>query len=626
MEFNKNQLEAINTVNGNLVITAVAGSGKTTVLTHRILNMIDNYNINPQNILAITFSKKAKENMIDKLNKLTPLANRINIETFHSLALKIIQSEYGNQFKVWTTQWEKEACIGDICSKLGLCSKEDAPYNEIMIFIAKQKTNMIKPDDELIYMTGLPFKNGDMKDIYNQYEHYKTQNNLIEFDDFLNVACDIFNNNKELLKSYQNKFKYILSDEFQDVSKNQNLLIEYLGKCNNNTFIVGDILQSIYSFRGGRSENMSNFDVNWNCVKVINLNTNYRCSSNIVDTANEFAKCIPESKHRNYAVTIADKPYFKKPTFTEFEDSYLEGRSIANRINELCKTNDYTYKDFAILARTNAQLQKLETTLHNNNISFGIVDGKLFTEQTEIQLLLSYLKLSINTADNNAFRYLYNKPLRWLSKKFLQEVESKTNSRNKSLYDAMFMIDRRNWRFKNGINEIHNIINKLQNKRFKNVGEMVKYLRNTLQIDEFVSKGNIGDDGMSEQSENMDSFQDICKQYQTIHELLEYLDELNNQMNNTGDDKVKLMTIHKSKGLEFPVVFIIGCSDGILPHFKSNDVNDEKRLMYVGITRAEKELYLSSAKLYNDRILGVSPFIDSMGRTIEIVKEEENIK
>lgn len=625
MEFNENQLEAINTINGNVAITAVAGSGKTSVLTHRILNMIDNHNINPQDILAITFSKKAKENMSEKLDKLTPFADRVNIETFHSLALKIIQSAYGNTYKVWTTQWEKESCIGDICTSLGLCAKEDTPYNEIMIFIAKQKTNMLKPDDNLIYLKGLPFDNDNMKLIYKKYEEYKTLNNLIEFDDFLNMACDIFHDNKGLLNNYQNKFQYILSDEFQDVSMNQALLIEYLGKCNNNTFIVGDILQAIYSFRGGQSKYMSDFDKKWADVKVINLNKNYRCSSDIVDTANEFAKCIPESKHRNYALTIADKPYYKKPMFTEYEDSYAEGNDVANRIKKLCMSG-YEYKDFAILARTNAQLQKLETTLHNNGISFGIVDGRLFTEQPEIHLLLSYLKLSIDTNDNDSFRCLYNKPLRWLSKKFLQEVEGKTNSRNKSLYDAMFMIDRRNWRFKNGIDEIHDVINKLQNKRFKNVGEMIKYLRSTLQIDEFVSKGNIGDDGMSEQTDNMDSFQDICKQYKTIPELLTYLDELNKSMSSNVSDKVKLMTIHKSKGLEFPVVFIVGCSDGLLPHFKTTDINDEKRLMYVAITRAEKELYFSSAKLYNDRILGVSPFIDNMGNTIEINEIESEEK
>ena len=214
---------------------------------------------------------------------------------------------------------------------------------------------------------------------------------------------------------------------------------------------------------------------------------------------------------------------------------------------------------------------------------------------------------------------MYNKPLRWLSKKFLQEVEGKTTARNKSLYDAMFDIDRRNWRFKNGIDEIHEVISILQNKRYKNIGEMIKYLRKKLDIDNFVSKGSIGDDGMSEQSENMDSFQDICKEFKTIKELLFYLDELNKSMDKSDiNQKVKLMTIHKSKGLEFPVVFIVGCSDGLLPHYKSNDINDEKRLMYVAITRAEQELYLSYAKLYNDRIYGISPFIDDMKNTITI--------
>jgi len=623
MEFNENQLKAINYIDGNIVINAVAGSGKTSVLVSRIANMVENYDINPQNILAITFSKKAKENMSEKLSKLTKYATYINVETFHSLALKIIQTAYMNKYKVWTTQWEKESCIGDICNALGLCSKEDAPYNEIMIFITKQKVNMLNPSDDLIKLNKMPFEENEMKKIYYKYEAYKTMNNLIEFDDFLNVACNIFKEDDGLLQRYQDKFKYILSDEYQDVSLNQGLLIEYIGKKNNNTFIVGDALQSIYGFRGGVSKYMLNFDKDWDGVCTINLNKNYRCSSDIIDVANKFAESIPESKHRNYAITVPDKEYFKKPIFTDYEDSLSESNGVSDRIIQLCKEN-YKYGDISLLARTNAQLQKLEAILHNKHIPFDIVDGKLFTELPEIQLLLSYLRLSINENDNDAFRYIYNKPLRWLSKKFLQEVESNTNNRNKSLYDAMFTIDRRNWRFKNGIDEIHEIINSLQNKRFKDTSEMIKYLRRKLNIDEFVSKGNIGDDGLSEQTDNIDSFQDICKEFKTVKELLFYLDDLNKAMNNTDvNQKVKLMTIHKSKGLEFPVVFVVGCSDGLLPHYKTNDINDEKRLMYVAITRAEQELYLSSVRFYNDRVLGVSPFINDMGDTInkEICKQ-----
>jgi len=618
MDFNEKQLKAINKIEGNIVITAVAGSGKTSVLANRIINMIENHDVNPQNILAITFSKKAKENMANKLEELSKYAQYVNVETFHSLALKIIQSAYGSTYKLWTTQWEKEACVGNVCNELGLCSKEDAPYNEIMIFITLQKVNMLKPTHDLIYTKGMPFDKDEMKNIYAKYEEYKTLNNLIEFDDFLNMACDIFEDNNDILHKYQSSFKYILSDEYQDVSMNQNMLIEYLGRANNNTFIVGDANQAIYSFRGGRSNYMLDFDKNWNNVDVMNLDKNYRCSADIVDVSNTFALSIPESKHRNYTKTVANKGYFKKPEFDSYETSLEEGNSVADKILELCKVN-YKHKDFAILARTNAQLQKLETVLHNKKIPFGVVDGRLFTELPEIQLLLSYLKLSIDINDNSSFRHLYNKPLRWLNKKFLQEVESCTNTRNKSLYNAMFNIDRRNWRFKSGIDEIHEVITALQNKRFSNISDMIKYLRKRLEIDDFVSKGNIGDDGMSEQSENMDSFQDICKDFKTVKELLFYLDDLNKEIN-TDDisQKVKLMTIHKSKGLEFPVIFIVGCSDGLLPHYKSNDINDEKRLMYVAITRAEQELYLSYSKLYNDRVFGISPFITDMKDTIII--------
>lgn len=619
MEFNKNQIEAINTIEGNVVVTAVAGSGKTSVLVNRIVNLINN-DVRPENILAVTFSKKAKENMYNKLKNICKFYDRVSIETFHSLALKIIQSKYKNYYSIWTTQWEKEKCISDTCVKYGLCKAEDTPFNEIIIFITKQKVNMLKPSDDLIYYNNMPFDDNVMKDIYFNYENYKEEKRLLEFDDFLNKACDIFSEDKTLLLEYQNKFKYILSDEYQDVSLNQGLLIEMIGNKNNNTFIVGDSLQSIYKFRGGESKYLLDFDKEWHDVKSINLNINYRSTSDIVDTSNKFALSIPESNHRNYSKTIANKDKFKKPTYTSFQNYFEEGDWISKKILELIDLG-YNFDDIAILSRTNGQLQKIETVLHRNGIKFGIVDGRMFTELPEIHLLISYLKLSNNEYDNDSFRYLYNKPLRWLSKKFLDEVEGCTTSKNKSLYKAMFNIDRRNWRFKSGIDEIYNIINNLQNKRYTNVGDMIKYLRRVLDIDVFVSKGNIGDDGLSEQIDNLDSFQDICKSFKTVDDLLLYIDELNKTIDVNDDNKVKLMTIHKSKGLEFPVVFVIGCSDGLIPHYKTNDINDEKRLMYVAITRAEKELYLSSLEEYNDRMLGVSSFISDMGDTIEYNKK-----
>lgn len=608
MKLNNAQQEVVNSISGNIAVIATAGSGKTTVLTKRIENMV-NHNINPSSILAVTFSKKAKESISDKLSKLNIF--NVNVETFHSLALKIIIHKYGNTYKVWTTQWEKEKCIQDICISLGLCNKDDVPYNEICVFIARQKMNMVT--DNFIYSNNDPFSSDEMQSIYLKYEEFKKYKNYIEFDDFLNIANTIIDSFPEERKYFQSKFQYILSDEFQDISMSQSLLLKKLN--NTNTMIVGDPLQAIYSFRGGKSEYILNFDREYNNTKIINLNINYRCSNNIVKTANALAEDIPDSKHRYYVESVANNPENTNPQYNVYLNEYEEAEKIADKIVKMSKK--YTYKDIAILARTNAQLTKIQSIFHKKHIPFNVIGGKTLIELPEIILLLSYLKLSLYENDNQSFEYIYNKPNRWLDKKFLQEVHNNSIRKNISYYNAMMTIDRRNWRFKNGIDEIYEVINYLQNKRFYNVGEMVKYLRTRLNIDWYISKGKISDDGgYTEQIENMNAFENIANQYASLNEFLKYMNSIKKELNSMSLNRVNLLTIHKSKGLEYPVVFITGCNDNLLPHEKSNDIDDEKRLFYVAITRAEKELYLSSTTSYNSKVYYPSPFLDSIKSTI----------
>lgn len=615
MNFNKSQLKAINTMEGNTIINATAGSGKTSVLVERIKTMIDN-GIYPNEILAVTFSRKAKENMENRLNKLCS-SNNVSFETFHSLALRIIKAEYGDKYNVWTLQWQKEKALFEICKAYGLCSvQDDLEYNDIMKFIAMQKRNRLKSDcdlEDIIHINNLPYSDKVMKNIWIDYEEYKQSYSYIEFDDFINIVLDLFDKKEDILDLYQSKFKYVLMDEAQDVNKSQWEFISKIALANNNFFIVGDMLQSIYNFMGGSSKYMMVFDEQCN-TQVINFNMNYRCSKDIVELSNTFASHLLESKHRNYIEAESNNNYYKKPEISSFSNCKEELANIINNIQRIKNENkDYTYNDFAILARTNAQLQKYQLDLSNSNIPFDIQDGKLFTEQYEIKLLLSYLKLSNNLLDNDAYEFCYNKPNRWLDKKFLEETYNKLNQANGSLYNAMFLIDRRNWKFRNGIDELAMVINALQNKRFKNVGDMIKYLRTILNIDKFVSKGKENVDGTFQQIENMDSFQNMCEEYKTVNELLFNLDRMNTEVRkNIGKDSIKLLTIHKAKGLEYKNVFIVGVNEGLLPHSKAlteEERRSEERLMYVAITRAEKELYISSTKFYNDKPVEESRFI-----------------
>ena len=615
MNFNVEQTKVINSISGNLVVIATAGSGKTTVLTYRIKNMVEQ-GIDPFHILAITFSTKAKENIEQKLPKLGVYG--VSVETFHSLALKIITAAYGRKYKVWTVPWEKEKLITDICTtQLSLCSKNDVPYNDIVRFIAIQKYNNLYPNDELIYKKDLlPFTKEQMREIYEKYEEYKNQHSYIEFDDFLNMANDVLSSYYDISKQFQDKFQFILSDEFQDVSMPQSVLLKRLNTTN--TMIVGDPLQAIYSFRGGRSEYILNFDKDYKDTKVINLNTNYRCSEDIVALANTLANYIPDSKTEHYVESKANNQTFMVPEYRNFDTEYDENNWIVEQIKK--KKENYTYRDIAVLTRTNAQLTKLQADLKKNLIPYEVVNGMEFTELPEIKLLISYLKLALYDNDNAAFSYLYNKPLRWLDQKFLEEVRQNSLKRNVSYYNAMMTIDRRNWRFKNGIEEIHEVINTLQNKRYKNVGDMIRYLRSRLDIDNFVSKGKFSEDGNStEQIENMDAFENIADQYQSLQEFINYLNTTVKKNLSENKDMVQLSTIHRAKGLEYPVVFLPGLNDGLLPHKKSNDIQDERRLFYVGITRAEKELYISSSEFYNNKLMKVSPFITDIQSKLKCI-------
>ncbi len=628
MEFNENQKKAINFKDGNAVVIASAGSGKTTVLTNRIKNLITIHNVRPDSILAVTFSKKAKGTLSDKLDKLLPFhSNEIRVETFHSFALKIICSVYGNCYKIWTEQWEKEKVIKNILMGMGLCdTHNDIPYREILNYFALQKHNMLKPDDKLIHSENAPYDEDVMRNIYSSYEEYKEKERLIDFDDFLNIANDIFDTDKTILNKYRGSIRYVLADEYQDVSVSQAKLLKKLN--DDNTMVVGDPLQAIYSFRGGDSRFILDFDRDYEDTTVINLNTNYRCSADIVRTANTFAESIPDSKHRNYVESIAENSNIRKPELTGYVNANEEGCDISKQILDLKKRKKYSYCDIAVLARTNAQLQKIENCLCNYDIPFEVVGGNMFTELPEIKLLISYLRLAFDHNDDDAFRYIYNKPNRWLSKKFLEETELNAKERGCSLYQSMFTIKRRLWRFRPGIDEVEKVIEHLSDKSFQNAGVMISYLRERLNIDAFVLRNSNSDEGgFDSQIENMNSFEDICGEYNSISELLSGMDKLNERHSKNTSDKVQLLTIHKSKGLEFPVVFLIGCNDGLLPHLKNDNTDDERRLMYVAMTRAEKELYLSYAQFYNNKILDISPFIKELGNTIirNNKKIQENI-
>jgi len=606
MEFNESQIKGIQFYKGCCNVIASAGSGKTGVLVNRIVNLIKTYEVSPKNILAITFSKKAKENIENRLEKLLPFQYKsINIETFHSLGYKIIRMYSDENYEILSQDWKKVKILNDIYKSKYRDELEN--INDVIQYISMRKNNLISPKES---NKQFPI-DIDYDFLYEQYEASKQYDNLIDYDDMLIKAYETLKSNNESLEYCQNEYKFVLVDEMQDINKAQYEIIKLISNGNDNLFVVGDPLQNIFEWRGSNNKFIMDFDKDWKNASVINLNTNYRSSDDIIQFANRFARNLPESKFKYYKDSESDKPPFKSPEWKSYKNEFEESDEISKKILELANSDAYNYKDIAVLARTNAQLQTFESALHNNNVSYQIVDGQSFTDRKEIKLILSYLKLSNDLNDNQSFEYVYNKPNRWLGKQFLNEVNIQANKSHMSMYCAMFCIDRRNWKFKDGINELCTVINHLKDAKFKTVKQQIQYIRNTLYIDKYISSDLNPDEHDADKVENLNSLESLASKYTNTKEFIEYIDSLAKKNLNL-DDCVQLMTIHKSKGLEFPVVFLIGLNEGTLPHYRNDNINEEMRLAYVAITRAENELYCSSTKSLYGKSMEISSFKEMM--------------
>ena len=604
LEFNDNQKEAINFHKGCCNVIASAGSGKTGVLVHRIKNLVENYNVDPQRILAITFSKKAKENMVERLEKLLPgVYNNLHIDTFHSFGYSIIRKFNRITYKILDADWKKNKIIEDIYKDMFKVREVDGCTIAELVSYISYKKNLLE----------FPNKNSSdiNEQIYYQYEKFKKENYNIDFDDMLTMCYEILSSNEKALVHCQNQFEFILADEMQDTNKAQYEIIRLIAEKNKNVFFVDDPLQCIYQWRGSDNKYVLDFDSEWENPKTINLNCNYRSSRDIVTLANKFATTIPESQHKNYVESISNKDNIESPHYKIYVDEKDEANQIAKVIEELVVVNDCKYSDIAILARTNAQLVNFESAMHKKSIPYYIVDGAAFVERKEIKLILSYLKLSSDLNDEESFNYIYNRPNRFLGKQFLNDVKKEAIRQNISMYFAMHTPVAKNFKYSFGVREIADVINTLRNKKDWSVKDKIAYLRNRLNIDAYVS-GEVSDDNNSlDKIDNLNTLENIAEDYISTEEFVDYMSKLVVK-NKETDNAVKLMTIHKSKGLEFPVVFIVGVNEGLLPHHRNENIDEERRLMYVAITRAEEKLYISSTYQYGRSSSNPSVFIDEL--------------
>lgn len=590
MNFNEKQIEAIKS-RGNVALLASSGSGKSAVIIERIKSLIDE-GVDPKNILSVTFSNQAVNNLRERLESND--IKDVNVSTFHSLALRIIKKR-DSRYEALVQDWRKKAIINKALKErnYNLTEKKEEIIKEILNWIATQEHLMIDDAKNCKRTPDCTLNFDLLKHVYKYYLNYCNTEKVVSFDAMCNLAAKMLKDSPGLLKNFQDLFQYVLVDETQDVSMNQFVLITMLN--DKQLFMVGDPKQSIYRFRHSNPDYLVNFSNYVDNVKYINMNINYRSRADIVYLSNCLAKHDSVSKNENYVDAVADKAAKYKPLYIRWDSEHDMFNDIRDRIKYYVNNCGYTYNDILILARTNAELQNYEVVLSAENIPYKTYNNKCFLDNTEIDLVVRYLLLAHDINDNESFSRIYNKPndRRFFGKDFINCFENIDSS----WYEEMLSIDlSKHYKWKNGINNFTRVIERLRFGDFDNVGDMIKYLRRELDLDEYLVPNDTEDDS---KIDSLDRFQDICKQFPTLDKFKKFTESIRKKVDEDVDDRVSIMTAHKSKGLEYKVVFVTGMSDGQFPHNKSisdvDDLESELRLFYVACTRAEDILVITSA-------------------------------
>ncbi len=618
---NEQQKNAVLITEGPLLVLAGAGSGKTKVLTTKIAYLIKEKGINPYNILAITFTNKAANEMKERVEMMLGDESRnIQISTFHSFGLSIIKKNYNllglkSNFTIIDSD-DSLSTIKRILKELNYDPKFFNPKT-IRNKISSAKNEMMNPDDFEKYCNS-EFDNVT-NEVYREYQNKLKINNSLDFDDLLLLPIILFRENKDVLEYYQERFKYILIDEYQDTNKVQYELTKLLSKKYNNICVVGDPDQSIYGFRGSNYKNILNFEKDYKNSKVILLEQNYRSTKRILKVSNDIIKNNTKRKEKALWTDNIDG---ERIVYKRCNDEKDESRFVVNNIKELIDKNT-PLSEIAILYRTNAQSRNIEEALLKENIPYKVVGSFYFYNRKEIKDLICYLKLIYNTDDDISLERIINVPKRGIGLKTLESITVRANSENKSMFEA---------------------IDSGKELIFKNLILGIKEKQPSLSLTELVDlildKSGIRKELEQEDSiesrsrlENLEEFKSITKNFEDSYGIIsleEFLDEISlvSDMSEHQNDTnvVTLMTVHSAKGLEFDNVFIIGLEENIFPHsmcITSNDIEEERRLCYVALTRAKKNLVLVNAKkrlLYGkDNYNPVSRFIE------EIDKDDLNI-
>ena len=629
-QLNDKQYEAVVNTEGPCLVIAGAGSGKTKVLTHKIAYLIDEKGVLPWNILAITFTNKAANEMKERIEGLVgDVAKDIWMGTFHSVCVRILRRfidriGFDSSFIIFDTSDQRtliKACIKNI----GLDDKMFTDRS-VQSEISNAKNEMLEPDQYTLRANG-DFRKEKIALVYEMYQKRLKENNAIDFDDIINYTIKILMDNPDVLEYYSDKFKYVLVDEYQDTNKSQFTLVTLLASKNGNITVVGDNDQGIYSFRGADISNILNFERDFPGTKIIKLEQNYRCTGNILKAANSVIK-NNEVKYKKQLWTENDVGNL--PKVYSAKNEYDEGTYIATQIEHLRREEKYNYSDFAILYRMNTQSRAIEEILRREGIPYKIIGGLKFYERKEIKDVISYLRLIQNPSDNISLKRVINEPKRGIGKTSLDNIEKLAEDTGISMYEIIKNADQYglNRVFLNS-REFVNVIEELRNKKDDiKISELIKETLNKSGYTKALEEENTIE--AENRIENLDEFLTVAIEFEdesAENKLSDFLEgiTLSSDIDNMeeADDSVTLMTLHSAKGLEFPVVFLVGMEEGIFPGYKSisepKELEEERRLCYVGITRAKKNLFLTCSK---QRTIFGSTSCNPISRFLKEIPEE----
>ncbi len=637
---NPEQQKAVRHYEGPLLILAGAGSGKTRVLTHRVAWLIEKKGIKPYNILAITFTNKAAQEMRERVDAILDrpgaeqvMSDAVWVSTFHSLCVRILRRYidrigYGTDFTIYDTD-DQKSVIRDVCKRLEIDTKQ---FREryFMKLISSAKDELITPkmfasDPQTLADYSLK----RVSDVYTEYQKTLQKNNALDFDDLISKTVELFSACPDVLDSYQERFRFIMVDEYQDTNNAQFRLVSQLAGKYQNLCVVGDDDQSIYRFRGANIENILNFEQVFPDAEVIRLEQNYRSTQNILNAANEV---IRQNKGRKKKTLWTANGEGVKIHFRQFMNAYQEAEYVADQIDEKVR-NGSSYKDFAVLYRTNAQSRLFEEKFLIANIPYELVGGVNFYARREIKDILAYLKTIDNARDDVAVKRIINVPHRGIGQTTIARVQSFADARDSSFYDALCHAS-----------EIPGIERSL--KKLEQFTEMIRSLRRkaasssvTELMEDVIEKSGYAldlkahsDEEARERLENIDELLNKAVSYEANEKepslsgfleevaLVADIDEVNE-----NTDQVLLMTLHSAKGLEFPAVFLVGMEEGMFPGYMSissddpMELEEERRLCYVGITRAKKELTLTAAR---ERMVHGETHLNEVSRFVKDIPPE----